>query len=81
MEGFAGPEFLSFESTTRPGYYCCVKEGKLRLEGLKPNDPEFARKCSFKLWKDKYVDQILIIDEMYVWLYLSFQILPRILFF
>ena len=55
-EGLAGQNTASFESTTRPGFFCCLREGRLRLEQNRLNDPEFAKRCSYKMWSNRFFD-------------------------
>ena len=54
--GLAGQNTASFESTTQPGFFCCLKEGRLRLEQGRLNDPDFIKRCSFKMWSNRFFD-------------------------
>ena len=56
VDGLAGQNTASFESTTKPGFYCCLREGRLRLEQNRLNDPEFVKRCSFKMWSNRFFD-------------------------
>ena len=54
VKGLWGEGTVSFESTSSPGYYLCVKGDRLWIENGNRNGYEFRRDCSFIPHDDKF---------------------------
>ena len=56
VEGVSGEaNTVSFESTSRPGYYLCVAGNKVIIVRL-TNNSQMKKDCSFTAWSDKFFD-------------------------
>lgn len=56
VQGLTGEDnTVSFESTTRPGYYLCRAGQRIIIVRMMDN-PLMQRDCTFRVWSDKFFD-------------------------
>ena len=57
VEGLTGsPNTVSFESTSRPGYFLCRKGDKIIIVRMSQNNDQMRKDCTFVAWSDKFFD-------------------------
>ena len=57
VEGLTGEaSTVSFESTTRPGYYLCRAGNKLIIVRMVSSNGQMKKDCTFRAWSDKFFE-------------------------
>ena len=57
VEGLTGESStVSFESTSRPGYYLCRAGNKMIIVRMNSNNNQMKKDCTFRAWGDKFFD-------------------------
>ena len=72
VEGLTGEaNTVSFESTSRPGYYLCRAGNKIIIVRRINNNAQMQRDCTFRAWSDKFFDGYVsfeVVDQPDHWI-------------